>query len=573
MTTSLSADGVPRLASVDRIGRGRGGRSLTQTRAVLALLALCLLLFLPGQISLQPMDRDEPRFAQASKQMLESGDLVDIRFQGEARHKKPVGIYWAQAAAVAAGEALGVPLARRQIALYRIPSLIGATASVLLAYWAALAFLPRRLALLAAALYGAGLMLSAEAHLAKTDALLAACATASLGALARVWLASRAGEVASRAVFPAFWLGMALGILVKGPMVPLFVVLPALILSVVARSCRWLLALRPWAGLALTLLLVAPWFAAIAWKSGSAFYAEAVGHDMLGKVGGAAERHWAPPGAYTLAFFATFWPGAAFAAMSLPLAWRARREPAFAFLIATVLPAWLIFEAVPTKLPHYVLPLMPWLAILTALALSRGALDPRLRGARATALLVPAIPIGLTLGLCLAGWRLDDHTLPWAALPLLAAACAVAVLAWMAFAGGRPERALVLGILASCLLGPAVLGVAQRSLPALKVSPRLAALRDRVGCPNPQVASLGYREPSLVFLAGTDLALPPDGAAARQFLQAGGCRLLFVEARDRDDFNAAWPVGRGAPAALAEVEGFNLNTGRRVFVNAYAVTP
>ncbi|MDF2598330.1 MAG: cell Wall and Capsule [Methylobacterium brachiatum] len=573
MSTSLSADGVPRLASVDRIGRGLDALSLTHARAAAALLALCLLLFLPGQISLQPMDRDEPRFAQASKQMLESGDLVDIRFQGEARHKKPVGIYWAQAAAVAAGEALGVPDARRQIALYRIPSLIGATASVLLAYWAALAFLPRRLALLTAALYGAGLMLTAEAHLAKTDALLAACATASLGALARVWLASRAGGTVGRAVFPAFWLGMALGILIKGPMVPLFVVLPALILSAVARSGRWLLALRPAAGLALTLLLVAPWFAAIAWKSGGAFYAEAVGHDMLAKVGGGAERHWAPPGAYALAFFATFWPGAAFAAMSLPLAWRARREPAVAFLIAAVLPAWLIFEAVPTKLPHYVLPLMPWLAILTGLALSRGALDPRLRGARATALLVPAIPIGLMLGLCLAGWRLDGHTLPWAALPLLAAACAVAVLAWMAFAGGRPERALVLGIFASCLLGPAVLGVAQRSLPALKVSPRLAALRDRMACPNPQVASLGYREPSLVFLTGTDLALPPDGAAAKQFLEAGGCRLLFVEARDRDDFNAAWPVARGAPAPLAEVEGFNLNTGRRVFVTAYAVAP
>ena len=573
MTTSLSADGIPRRAPVDRIGRGLDALSLTHARAAAALLALCLLLFLPGQISLQPMDRDEPRFAQASKQMLESGDFVDIRFQGEARHKKPVGIYWAQAAAVAAGEALGVPDARRQIALYRIPSLIGATASVLLAYWAALAFLPRRLALLAAALYGAGLMLSAEAHLAKTDALLAACATASLGALARVWLAYRAGKPLGRAVFPAFWLGMALGILIKGPMVPLFVVLPALILSVVARSGRWLLALKPWAGLALTLLLVAPWFAAIAWKSGGTFYAEAVGHDMLAKVGGGAERHWAPPGAYALAFFATFWPGAAFAAMSLPLAWRARREPAFAFLIASVLPAWLIFEAVPTKLPHYVLPLMPWLAILTALALSRGALDPRLRGARATALLVPAIPVGLTLGLCLAGWRLDSHTLPWAALPLLAAACAVAVLAWMAFAGGRPERALVLGVLASCLLGPAVLGVAQRSLPALKVSPRLAALRDRVGCANPQVASLGYREPSLVFLAGTDLALPSDGAAARQFLEAGGCRLLFVEARERDDFNAAWPVARGAPAPLAEVEGFNLNTGRRVFVTAYGVAP
>ncbi|MCJ2135695.1 glycosyl transferase [Methylobacterium sp. J-026] len=649
MTTSLSAGGPARLAPADRIGRGLDALSLTHARAVAALTALCLILFLPGQISLQPMDRDEPRFAQASKQMLETGDLVNIRFQGEARNKKPVGIYWAQAAAVAAGEALGVPGARTQIALYRIPSLIGAAASVLLAYWAALAVLPRRSALLAAALFGASLMLTAEAHLAKTDALLAACATASLGALARVWLAahplrlrtddrlttptneadgrryaplsapaerrdlhiprgdavaergasplSRAGEGAGRAwqtpkrehrsptegggrahapgraVFAAFWLGMAVGILVKGPMVPLFVALPALGLSAVARSGRWLLPLRPLAGLGLTLVIVAPWFAAIAWKSGGAFYAEAVGHDMLGKLGGAAERHWGPPGAYALAVFATFWPGAAFAAMSLPFAWRARREPAVAFLIATVLPAWLIFEAVPTKLPHYVLPLMPWLAILTLLALSRRALDPRLRGARLTALLVPAIPVGLTLGLCVVGWRLDGHTIPWPALPLLAAACAVAALAWLAFAQGSAERALVLGVLASALLGPAVLGVAQLSLPALKVSPRLAALRDRMPCADPRVASLGYREPSLVFLIGTGLVLPPDGTAARDFLEGGGCRLLFVEARDRDEFNAAWPVGRGAPAPRAEVEGFNLNTGRRVFVTAYAVTP
>jgi len=587
MTTSLSAGGTARLAPADRIGRGLDALSLTHNRAVAALLALCLILFLPGQIALQPMDRDEPRFAQASKQMLETGDFVNIRFQGEARNKKPVGIYWAQAAAVAAGEALGVPNARTQIALYRIPSLIGAAVSVLLAYWAALAFLPRRAALLAAALYGACLMLNAEAHLAKTDALLAACATASLGALARAWcfahpLSPRSGEreiptALKRFVFTAFWVGMALGILVKGPMVPLFVVLPALGLSIVARSGRWLLPLRPLPGLALTLVLVAPWFAAIAWKSGGAFYAEAIGHDMLGKVGGAAERHWGPPGAYALAFFATFWPGAVFAAMSLPFAWQARREPAVAFLIAAVLPAWLIFEAVPTKLPHYVLPLMPWLAILTVLALTREALDPRLRGARLTALLMPAIPVGLTLGLCVVGWRLDSHTIPWPALPLLAAACAVAALAWLTFAHGSAEgaaeRALVLGVLASCLLGPAVLGVAQRSLPALKVSPRLAALRDRMPCADPEVASLGYREPSLVFLIGTRLALPPDGSAARQFLDAGGCRLLFVEARDRDDFNAAWPVGRGAPAPMAEVEGFNLNTGRRVFVTAYGVAP
>ena len=62
-----------------------------------ALLALlCLAIFLPGLASVPPLDRDEPRFAEASRQMLESGDFVNIRFQDEPRLKKPVGIYWLQ---------------------------------------------------------------------------------------------------------------------------------------------------------------------------------------------------------------------------------------------------------------------------------------------------------------------------------------------------------------------------------------------------------------------------------------------------------------------------------------------
>ena len=60
------------------------------------LVLLCLCAFLPGIAELPPIDRDESRFMQASKQMVESGDLVDIRFQDESRYKKPVGIYWLQ---------------------------------------------------------------------------------------------------------------------------------------------------------------------------------------------------------------------------------------------------------------------------------------------------------------------------------------------------------------------------------------------------------------------------------------------------------------------------------------------
>jgi len=575
--TSLAAGRRPgRAASVGLLAErllDLGARS--HGRACALLVVLSLICFLPGFASLQPMDRDEPRFAQASKQMLESGEFVDIRFQGEARHKKPVGIYWAQSAVVAAGEALGVPGARTAIWLYRIPSLIGAVATVLLSYWAALAFLPRRQAFLAAALVGAAVMLSAEARLAKTDALLTACAVAAMGALARAWLTRAAAIRLPQAPLPmptvlTFWLAVALGILIKGPMVPLFAGLAALCLSIVVRSGAWLKRLRPGLGLILVLILVAPWFVAITLKSGGAFYGEAVGHDMLGKVGTAQTQHWAPPGTYLLVIFATFWPAAAFAAMAIPFAWTNRREDGVAFLVAWVLPSWLVFEAVPTKLPHYVLPLCTALAILAVMAVARGAVHRDRPGARLVALLVPFIPAGLTIGLCLAAWRLDG-VIPWAGLPLLLAASAVAFLAWRAFADGFPERALAVAVLASLLLSPAVFGLTQPALAALKVSPRLAAIRDALPCRNPKVGTLGYREPSLVFLIGTDLAMLDSGEEAAAFLRQGGCRLVYVE----DRFAKAFADAEGAtpPHPVGRVTGFNINGGKPVGLSAYAVTP
>src|SRR6266446_4666692 len=69
----------------------------SHARAVAVLLVVALLGFLPGIFSIPPIDRDEARFAQATKQMVESGEYVDIRFQDEVRYKKPVGIYWLQA--------------------------------------------------------------------------------------------------------------------------------------------------------------------------------------------------------------------------------------------------------------------------------------------------------------------------------------------------------------------------------------------------------------------------------------------------------------------------------------------
>ena len=122
----------------------------SHARVVVSLIFIALVAFLPGFFNMPPIDRDEARFAQATKQMIESGDYIDIRFQDEVRYKKPVGIYWLQAGVVRAAEAVGVPRARTTIWLYRIPSLIGAIGAVLLTYWAALAFVSRRSAFLAA---------------------------------------------------------------------------------------------------------------------------------------------------------------------------------------------------------------------------------------------------------------------------------------------------------------------------------------------------------------------------------------------------------------------------------------
>src|SRR6201997_5495272 len=98
----------------------------SHARAAAVLLVVALLGFLPGFFSIPPIDRDEARFAQATKQMVESGDYIDIRFQDEVRYKKPVGIYWMQAAVVKSASSLGFPGALTTIWLYRIPSLVGA---------------------------------------------------------------------------------------------------------------------------------------------------------------------------------------------------------------------------------------------------------------------------------------------------------------------------------------------------------------------------------------------------------------------------------------------------------------
>src|SRR5215471_11670910 len=288
-----------------------GFATASHLRAVAVLAVISLASFLPGFFQIPPVDRDEPRFAQASKQMIETGDYVDIRFQDEARYKKPVGIYWLQAGVVGIAEALGVPRARTQIGLYRIPSLIGAIGAVLLTYWVALAFLSRRGALMASIMMATSILLSIEARLATTDAMLLLTAVAALGAMARAYLVEqgdRATGLPPLLNAAIFWTAIAAGILIKGPVILMFVGFAALVLVVSDRSGHWLWRLKPVVGVPWALVLVMPWFLAILFRSSGNFFTDALGQDMLAKVTGGQETHGMPPGYYFVAFWETFFP-------------------------------------------------------------------------------------------------------------------------------------------------------------------------------------------------------------------------------------------------------------------------
>src|SRR5689334_19297361 len=174
MMTTLVAD-RPRPGVRDWGARILDAVTASHARVVAFLLVMSLICFLPGFFNIGPIDRDEARFAQATKQMIESGDYIDIRFQDEVRYKKPVGIYWLQAGVVRAADALGVSNAHTTIWLYRLPSLIGAIGAVLLTYWSAPAFVTRRGAFLASLMVAICTLLNIEARLAKTDAVLLMC--------------------------------------------------------------------------------------------------------------------------------------------------------------------------------------------------------------------------------------------------------------------------------------------------------------------------------------------------------------------------------------------------------------
>lgn len=482
-------------------------------RSFWALPLLLAALVMPGLIWLPPIDRDEARFMQATKQMVERGDYGRIVFQDQPRDKKPIGAHWAQAAAVkvVAAGATATPWP------YRLPSLAGAMVAALATAWAARGVHP-------AAGLGAGVVLAtmplvlAEAHLAKADALLL-----GLSAIVFAGLLAAYARPPERALgwslIAAAWLALGAGVLVKGPILPAVVGLAVVTLGVADRSLAWLARLKPLIGVPLMLAVLAAWPLVAGPTEVLRFAAAAVSQDFWPKLAGGMEGHGAPPGAHALAAALTLWPWSLAVPAAAAFAWRRRREAAVRLALAWIVPFWLALELVPTKLPHYPLPVLPALAVVMALALATRAAN---------------------------AWTARRFVL--AGVGGLAVLVAAAAVLAAALADRLPRLA------------------------DLDLSRRLAAAATRHAGSDAPTVLVGYHEPSAVFLLGTDTVLTnAEDAAAR--LAAAPDALAAVTAAEVPALEAALtPLGLKI-VRLEEIPGYNYSRGAPVTLIVLRVLP
>jgi 4-amino-4-deoxy-L-arabinose transferase-like glycosyltransferase len=132
--------------------------------------------------------------------------------------------------------------------------------------------------------------------------------------------------------------------------------------------------LRPLVGVLWILLLVLPWFVAIMGGQATASCRNRSGRICFAKIFQGQETHGAPPGYYLLLFWVTFWPAAPLPRSRRPRVAASPRAAA-ALPARMARPCWIVFELVVTKLPHYVLPLYPAIAILIAREIERRELS------------------------------------------------------------------------------------------------------------------------------------------------------------------------------------------------------
>lgn len=618
---STSRKAVPRTAATDSRRLARFGRS---PWAAAVIVALCVLAQWPGVFSIPPIDRDESRFAQATRQIVEAareGDAENVivpRVQKEPRLIKPPLVYYVQAIPGAAfdraeitgapGTGAGLPIGR--IWAYRLATLLCTMATALLTWRLGLAMrLHPYAAMLAGAFMATCVIQLVDGREARADQLLVTMTAAMQLCLWKVWARRRRARARSHDLAAAigFWVFLSLGIMTKGPVTPMVAALTIAALCLWGRDVRWVGRLRIWRGLVIAGVIVLPWFVAVSWVVGFEKYwavvtDELVGHGVTGR-----DSHWGPPGYHLVLLAVLLFPGTLFTAAGviaafrrvfgferhhgqpggerassnlLPLRiargigrlWRRRGgRDAEAFLLAWIVPSWIVFELMTTKLPHYTLPLYPPVALISARALlaatAKGEALARERGLRAGMMVYLAIGVAIVVGVpgALVLWGGQRWVVAVIALGGALVVLAAAQM-WTLGREGAVLRAQWTMIAAMIVASVCVFALLLPTNRHLWVSSRLVQVMRRIAAPDAllsrPIGATGYHEDSLVFLTrGKVEWVKRDDAAA------------WLDEHPRGLLIAPADVQAPGATAAAAVRGFDYTDGKWVSLEILTKKP
>ena len=525
------------------------------------IVALCLALNLAGNGRVSLWDRDEPRYAGCTREMMARGDWLRPTFNGVPRHDKPVLVYWLMRAGFALGgdNPFGARLASAIAGVLTCAgvwalgrSMFGATEG----RWAAL-------------VAATAPILVAESKLATTDATLCLLVLVGQGALWRL----RRGE--SRTAAAAFWVALGLSTLTKGPVGPLL-----LGASMVGSRCfggpsAWNGRLCWRRGLPLCGLIAVPWFAAIGVLTGGEFFRVAVGYHVVQRASQSIEEHVNFPGYYPVTMLLGFYPWSSLLPASLAGAWSRRRmDPAFGFLLGWAVGPLVVLELARTKLPHYYLPSVPACALLAGWLVARVSRS----GVSLRAWPLGRIGLGLLIGVGVVGSGLVAASATWVPSPLAgpclslsAIIAAGAICSWSSFRRGETARAA--GVLAggwaltSLLFCGWVLPAAEPYRLTGQVARRLVDLGDAEGA---GLLLASFHPPGVIY----ELKHPAETMASRDDLYRRVVRAgKVVSALSTAELAAARRDPRIDVAERGAVRGFHVEKASTLDLHLVLIRP
>ena len=350
-------------------------------RNLLLLFLGCLLFHVAGTWTLPLIDRDEPRFAEATREMMERGDYVVPYFNNQYRFDKPPLTYWFQAASYR--------IFGDSDFAARLPSVIAAALTALLIFGWGKRIGGERVGWWAAIMFTICLQTFMHAKAAVADMWLVLFVTAAHWAgyeLLRDWFrpvervneggasATPPAEVAnvSRAWWWVFYLALAFAFLAKGPVgwTPLLALGAVKFLLPGVKLNRRFLFIP---GVLLVLGLVGVWGIPALMRTEGAFFYVGIGKHVVGRSLVALEGHGARSlmtyvvllPFFFVTIFLTFFPWALKLPWLVRRLWKAR-DPIDNYLICGTAVVFIVFTIARTKLPHYTLPAFPLLALLLA---------------------------------------------------------------------------------------------------------------------------------------------------------------------------------------------------------------